>query len=372
MSRATRLIPTLALAGLCLALPAIPGCFKRAGDQAQRPLVPDRVLGEPGLSPGQFSYPRCLTNDGHALWVIDKAARVQKIDPTTGDVLAHFKMPEFENGKPTGITIAPGDQGEQLLYIPDTHYYRVMIYKPPTTLGQPVEPISRFGSYGTGPGQFLFLTDIAVLMNDDNTKVRRLFISEYGGNDRISIFEPTGPNKYAFVRSFGSFGSGSSPDKVEFSRPQSMEIDTMRHILVVTDACNHRVGVFDLDGKLLRWIGSPESTGPGPTQFSYPYGLCLLPDGTAVVSEFGNHRVHQINLDTGQSLGIFGVAGRGPGQLNSPWGVTVLANRLFVLDSGNHRILGQKLSELLSSAATPWLQPRLALDMPSPAPPEVP
>lgn len=340
-----------------------PGCSKRPSEGV-RPLAPDRVIGEPGLSPGQFSYPRCLTNDGASLWVIDKAARVQKMDPTTGEVLAHFKMPEFENGKPTGITIAPGDGGEQLLYIPDTHYYRVMIYRPPTTLGVPVEPISRFGSYGTGPGQFLFLTDVAVLMNDDNTRVLRLFVSEYGGNDRISIYEPSGPNQYAFVRAFGAFGPSASPDKIEFSRPQSMEIDAGRRHLIVTDACNHRVGVFTLEGTLVRWIGSPESTGAGPNQFCYPYGLCLLPDGTAMVSEFGNHRVHRINPETGESLGVFGVAGRDKGQLNSPWGVTYLDHRLFVLDSGNHRILGEKLGELLSFGAPEYHAP-LAIEWPA-------
>ncbi|MBL8761287.1 MAG: hypothetical protein JNL50_08300 [Phycisphaerae bacterium] len=351
-------------------LGALPGCFKRTSD-AVRPLTPDRVIGEPGLSPGQFSYPRCIASDGQALWVIDKAARVQRLDPSTGQVLAHFKMPDSENGKPTGITIAPGENGEQLLYIPDTHYYRVMIYKPPTTLGQPVEPISQFGSYGTGPGQFLFLTDVAVLMNDDNTKVLRLFVSEYGGNDRISIFEPTAPNQYAFVRSFGTFGPSASPDKVEFSRPQSMEIDAKRKRLIVADSCNHRIGVFDLDGNLVRWIGSPDSTGPGPTQFCYPYGLCLLPDATAVVAEFGNHRLHHINPDTGQSLGVYGVAGRDKGQLNSPWGVAFLDNHLYILDSGNHRILGQKLGELLSSAAPARTAPRLALGL-NTVPPEVP
>ncbi len=365
MRPAPLLIPVLA------ALAALtPGCFKRASDAA-RPLDPDRVIGEPGLSPGQFSYPRCLANDGQALWVIDKAARVQKLDPTTGQVLAHFKMPESENGKPTGIAIAPGDQGEQLLYIPDTHYYRVMIYKPPTTLGLPVEPISQFGSYGTGPGEFLFLTDVAVVMNDDNTKVIRLFVSEYGGNDRISIFEPTAPNQYAFVRSFGTFGPSASPDQIEFSRPQSMEFDPKHKRLVVADSCNHRVGVFDLEGRLVRWIGSPDSTGPAPDQFCYPYGLCLLPDGTAMVSEFGNHRIHHVNLDTGASLGVYGVAGRDKGQLNSPWGVTVLDDRLFVLDSGNHRILGEKLGELLSIARPAPDAPRLAFEWPV-VPPEVP
>lgn len=66
----------------------------------------------------------------------------------------------------------------------------------------------------------------------------------------------------------------------------------------------------------------------------------LLPDHTALVAEFGGNRIQRIDLTTGQSLGIYGSPGRGKGHLASPWGVTILGDTVYALDSGNNRVLG--------------------------------
>lgn len=317
-----------------------------------------RVIGEVGTAPGQFSYPRALDFDGHDLWVVDKSARVQRIDPTDGRCLGGWTMPEFLLGKPTGITIAPGDDGEPLVYVADTHYHRVVVYHMPPippegTRGRDVflpaqPPISaHFGSYGEAPGQFVYPTDVAVLRDDAGKKVRRVYVSEYGGNDRISAFEPDGKGGYAFAFSFGRFGSSASADAVEFNRPQSISIDrgggSGGPELIVTDSCNHRIGRFTPEGKLLGWIGSPETVGELPGQFKYPYGLCVLGDGTAIVAEFGNNRIQHIDLKTGAGLGSFGGAGRSPGQILNPWAVTAAGRDVFVLDSQNNRIVVAKV-----------------------------
>jgi DNA-binding beta-propeller fold protein YncE len=316
------------------------------------------VFGEVGRSPGQFTYPRAIDNDGKDLWIIDKSARVQRIDPATGKGSALWTMPEWEHGKPTGVTIGPplpvalenrpsGVQPNDpyLLYIPDTHYHRVMIYRPPASLEQEPELVARFGEFGEGSGQFVYPTDVAVLTAADGRTVERLYVSEYGGNDRISVFDA----QMKFLFAFGKLGDSDGADgTVEFSRPQSMQIDTARRQLIVTDACNHRLGVFTLDGKLVRWIGSPKTSGEGPDSFSYPYGLVLMGDGTALVSEFGNHRVHRVNYDTGESLGTFGSPGRGRGQFATPWGVTILNGTVYVLDSANERVQAFKEPALLT------------------------
>src|SRR2546423_1001204 len=79
--------------------------------------------------------------------------------------------------------------------------------------------------------------------------VERIYVSEYGGNDRVSVFD----KEHKFLVSFGRPGSGDQADPVEFNRPQSIGVDQKRGRLVITDAVNHRVGVFTLDGKLVRW-----------------------------------------------------------------------------------------------------------------------
>ncbi|MBS0198555.1 MAG: hypothetical protein JSR77_17530 [Planctomycetes bacterium] len=312
------------------------------------------TFGEPGLSPGQFSYPRAMTNDGTYLWVVDKAARVQRMDPATGESPLGWRMPEWKLGKPTGISVwkpVGGADTDELVFLPDTHYHRVMVYRvgehpapdlgpanDGTQWGGKVTLVARFGEYGSGPGQFTYPTDVAILPTPDGKSIARLYVSEYGGTDRVSVFEPDGPNwKFSFA--FGRFGSGDQADPVEFSRPQSVEIDTAKRELVIADACNHRVGRFTLEGRLIAWIGGPEQMGSGPGQFTYPYGLALLGDGSALVAEFGNNRVQRIDLASGTSMGTYGQAGREAGQLATPWAVTALADSAFVLDSGNNRVM---------------------------------
>lgn len=313
------------------------------------------MFGGSGNAPGQYGYPRCIDADDNTLWIIDKLARVQRVDPKTGYALTVFKMPRFENGKPTGVTVwrsadsaAPGP----VIFVADTHEHRVMVYQgaphPASSTAEEAPPalLASFGTSGEGPGQFIYLTDVAVLSTDDRKAVQRLYVSEYGGNDRISIYEPDGgpwnptggAPAFHYVRSFGHFGSGDSGDDVQFSRPQSMAVDTRTRELIVTDACNHRVGRFTLEGALVAWYGRSDEPSTAPGRFKYPYGLSLLGDGSAMVAEYGNNRLQRIDLATGDCLGLFGQPGRSRGQLATPWGVAVLGDTVYVLDSGNSRV----------------------------------
>lgn len=308
-----------------------------------------RVIGEVGKSPGQFVYPRCLDSDGVSLWVIDKAARVQRLDLETGACLASWTMPEHVLGKPTGVTAGPGPGGVPAIYVADTHYQRVVVYAIPQSIDEPARELARFGSYGRGPGQFIYPTDVAVLAGDDGS-VNRLYVSEYGGNDRVSVFD----GSYRFLFSFGSpdaeaeiviaggdepGAEAPTPGEILFNRPQSLALDARRGRLIVADACAHRLGVFDLDGRLQRWIGSRGEVGRVPGQFNYPYGLALADDGTVLVAEFGNSRIQRIDPETGRSLGVYGVVGRGDGELLAPWAVAIAGSTAYVLDSGNNRVI---------------------------------
>ena len=343
------------------------------------PLQVEAVIGETGSYPGQFSYPRAIDTDGRSLWVIDKLARVQRFDPRTGEPLVWFRMPEFKLGKPTGITIAsatyPDKSIHDAIYIADTHYHRVMVYALPefeagahqdkasnpaqrvqTDTPREITPtlIGQFGSFGDGPGQFLYPTDIAVQMNQDRSAIEHIFVSEYGGNDRINVFGPD----YDFEFAFGSLGTGEDALAIEFSRPQSLAIDPNTNELIVSDSCHHRLGRFTLDGTLLGWIGSPDPAprpdSPGrtdstsPVHFAYPYGLVMLADSSLLVTEFGASEVQRIDLTTGTSLGRYGAPGRGEGQLSTPWASVVIGQMTYVLDSGNNRILAAHLPGIRS------------------------
>jgi len=181
--------------------------------------------------------------------------------------------------------------------------------------------LGAFGKYGQDDGCFIYPTDIAFAPDG------RLFVSEYGGNDRVSIFTADGE----FLSSFGSPGDAEG----QFSRPAALCIDEARGRLYVADACNHRIAVYNLDGRLTGYFGS---AGRGPGQLRYPYGLSLLPDGTLVVCEFGNNRL-QVFSPQGESLAVYGQSGRELGQLAYPWSVAVDSHRrVYVVDGGNNRI----------------------------------
>lgn len=342
--------------GVCTAC-AVPGCDRELpAGEAVRVLS---AFGAMGDTPGRFAYPRAICADDRTgtLWVIDKTGRVQQMDAAGGEVLSVWRMPETESGKPTGVTLGPGiDRADDhLLYIPDTHYHRIMIYRPPAPpvpgAGKRIEErpelVATFGTYGDGPGNMIFPTDVGVLPTPDGSRVERLYVSEYGGNDRVSAYDAS----FNFLFSFGSFGVDTAPGNIQFNRPQSVAVDLSpaaqkdaggRGRLIVTDSRNDRVGVFTLDGKLLRWLGAetPGAAAAGAATFRIPYGIEVLGDGTALISEFEGCRVHRVDLLTGVTEGTWGHPGRGDGQLLAPWGVATMGERTFILDSGNNRVLG--------------------------------
>jgi DNA-binding beta-propeller fold protein YncE len=272
---------------------------------------PENIWLDTGTGPGQVAYPRAATYDekDDTFFVVDRLARVQHFDHK-GKYLNEWRMPNWEHGKPVGISVGPDGN----VYVPDTHYQRVMVYSPQGQL------LRQWGKMGTGPGDFIYPTDVAF---DSKGNV---FVSEYGDNDRIQVFKPDG----TFLYTFGKMGEGDG----QFSRPQSMVIDG--EVLYVTDACNHRIAVFKTDGTFLRNMGK---CGSGMGEFRYPWGLDEDKDGNLIVCEQGNNRIQKINKITGQGLAIWGSAGRDPGQLAYPWAAIVdKRDRIITVDSGNNRL----------------------------------
>ena len=88
--------------------------------------------------------------------------------------------------------------------------------------------------------------------------------------------------------------------------PAEVVFDADEH-LWVTDACNHRIQVFDTLGKLLKCGGRKAA---GRASLYYPYDIALAPDDTLYLCEYGNHRIQKFTRD-GRSLGCFGRQGRG-------------------------------------------------------------
>ena len=276
------------------------------------PAEPDAIWLETGTGPGQVVYPRAITYSPRddSFFIVDRLARIQHLD-ADGRPIGEWRMPEWKIGKPVGLSVGPDGN----VYVPDTHYHRVVVYSPQ---GQ---RLRTWGERGTGPGQFIWPTDVAF------DAAGNAYVSEYGDNDRIQVFAPDG----TVLRAFGRFGAGDG----ELSRPQSILIDG--DLVYVADACNHRIAVFRTDGTFVRNMGR---LGSGLGEFRYPYGLDEDPDGRLVVCEFGNNRVQWVDRQTGRGLGTWGAPGRSPGQLAYPWAVALdRAGRVVTGDSGTTRLL---------------------------------
>ncbi|MEM6330918.1 MAG: NHL repeat-containing protein [Planctomycetota bacterium] len=272
----------------------------------------DKVWGRRGVVPGRLQRPRAMAIDRQdRLFIVDFLARIHVFD-ADGRFLQAWQTPTHANGKPTGITV----QDDRLL-VADTHYYRVLPY---TLEGELVEEEILGGVNGPAPGQFGLVTDAV----RDSTGA--LYVSEYGGYDRVQKFSPTGEH----LLEWGQHGA----EPGQFNRPQNLLIDPQDRIWVC-DACNHRIQVFSTQGELLFLWGAE---GAAPGRLSYPYDIAMDGRGVVYLCEYGNHRVQRFTQD-GQPLGCWGRQGRGPGEMHNPWSLVLDSRgRMHVLDTYNHRV----------------------------------
>ena len=320
-----------------------------------------QAWGGPGRRNGSFLKPRAIGVDSGEVYVIDGTGRVQ-VFTEEGRYLRQWSVPDAENGTPT--CVAFDRQGRVL--VPDTHYHRILVYtrdgkpldptggtpvpphpdntetapsarKPPLlttkslnhSIPQSLNSSHAWGSYGTGPGQFVYPTGIAEGPNGE------LYVSEYGVDaERMQVFDQGG----RFLRQWGGFGEGPG----QFNRAMAVVMGP-DGALYVADTGNNRVQRFDTDGTVLGVIGT---AGTAPGRLSAPFDVSVAPDGSVCVCEYGNNRVSCFTA-SGKLLGVFGEPGRGPGQFHGPRGIAVSASGVvYVADTGNHRIQRAPLTPL--------------------------
>lgn len=275
-----------------------------------------QVWGRRGLSNGRFQKPRAMAIDADdQLYVVDMTARIQVFD-REGNFLQAWRMPKWEQGKPTGLTF----DNDGNLMVADTHYFRVLTFTP---TGKLLAERTLGGTGGTAPGEFGFVTD-AVQDSAGN-----YYVAEYGEFDRVQKFAPDG----TFLFQWGGHGA----ELGQFQRPQNLAIDEHDQ-LWIADACNHRIQVFDATGDQPILIDHWGQEGKQPGQLRYPYDLVFDQQGHIYIAEFGNHRVQKFKRD-GTFVASWGTQGREAGQVHSPWAlVRDSQGMLHVLDTYNHRV----------------------------------
>lgn len=215
---------------------------------------------------------------------------------------------------------------------------------------------STFGVEGSSHGQFLYpffvITD----------KQGHIYVSDYS-NNRIEIFNSVGQWKQSVPCSAGPNGMAfnssnqlivSCFDSHEFlvldenlkeskhlacrqlEHPRGLAADTNDNV-VVADAFNNRIQIFDRDGNWKQTVGKE---GSGDGEFTFPWDVLVSrTDGTIFVSDCENHRIQVFNPDWKFSF-QFGKEGEDDTEFNCPRGLALshCGKYLLVCDSWNHRI----------------------------------
>lgn len=197
-----------------------------------------------------------------------------------------------------------------------------------------VAPLRTFGSVGAGDGQFKSPKKIAL---DDAGDV---YVADTI-NHRVQVFDADG----RFLRKWGSAGVGDG----QFTNLGGIALDGARNVYVVdaddmleqegkifsSNRSGHRVQVFDSSGRFQRQWGSK---GSADGQFQMPQGIAIDVAGNVYVADALNHRV-QVFDTSGRYLRQWGSKGIGDGQFQFPQGITLdVTGNVYVVDWASHRV----------------------------------
>ena len=103
--------------------------------------------------------------------------------------------------------------------------------------------------------------------------------------------------------------------------------------ILIADAGNHRIQQVDVQTGTV--VKSFENIGTAKGQFNFPIDVCLDEERHIVVTEFGNKKIQVMSRD-GESISIFGDSG--PDKLNHPTSCIPYKNMFFVSEENNHCI----------------------------------
>lgn len=219
---------------------------------------------------GSVSAPSSITVDSSGLvYVSDGQRKAIFVFNREGEGVRLIGGQEyFEN--PTGIAV---DQGRDRIYVVDTKAHDVKVF---SLSG---EFLFKFGSRGSGDGEFNFPTNITV------GKDGKVYVVDTI-NNRVQIFDHEG----MFLSTFGSLGDALG----QFSRPKGIALDSHDNIYVI-DAAFSNFQIFDQKFDLLMFLGS---LGSQPGMFRLPADIHIDVNDRIYVADQLNRRVEVFQLIT--------------------------------------------------------------------------
>ena len=203
--------------------------------------------------------------------------------------------------------------------------------------------IDKWGSYGTDNGQFSNLDDIAVDASGD-VYVGESTTIAYPDNVRIQKFDSNGN----FITKWGSHGTGDG----QFGSISGIAFDTLGNIYVA-DYSNKRIQKFDSDGNfILKW-GSNRTSGEFVDVAVDSNDNIYVPDWYHIqkfdsngnfITKWGSAcnmetiKSHANETSCSNTNGL-GAVEPGDGQFDTISGIAVdMSDNVYVIDSNNYRI----------------------------------
>ena len=178
------------------------------------------------------------------------------------------------------------------------------------------KPQTVFGERGAGERQFEKPRAIAVSPVDATLVV----IDRQG---RVQLFDADSN----FIREW-------SMPEIEKGTPTGCSIDA-QNLLAIADTHYHRIMIYTLEGQLLHQFGE---YGGQPGQMIYPTDVVRDEEGNFYITEYGDtDRVLKYSKDY-EFIKQWGERGPDSGQFQRPMSLVIFEERLYVADTGNHRI----------------------------------
>lgn len=270
----------------------------------RRDLADEVWAYEAGIVPGEDYAPGIGEED-------PLTDREERVAPRAG-----YALP---GGVPAAVAVA----SDGTFYVADVANHQVW------HLSAEGEILTRWGEYGTAPGQFHEPSDVAVDAQDN------VYVADTW-NHRVQKFAPDGE----FVLAWGRLAEVNRNDATgwgAFFGPRGIAVapDEVGGAVYVADTGNDRVQVFDTEGQFLRVFGG---SGVELGQLQEPVGLGVGAEGDVYVADTWRRRI-QVFDAVGLPKQAWDVPVWGNLRLDDRPQLAVSAGSVWATDPVNQRIL---------------------------------